>query len=196
MLVAHLGCECSYDLIGRSKILADSLCTPPDRHDVARCKKPTVSNHLNEIEDAIELAFIRGKVRLPKKDVLQKKRNDGAGMRRASLYDFHAFRVTWITLALTSGIPIEIVQRVTGHKTVDVVLKHYFRPGSEEIRRAFQKAMPEFLTGGVGQIAQNALDAPQDATLVQVKDIASKATQATAWRDMQAIRRIIDTKEC
>jgi hypothetical protein len=41
-----------------------------------------------------------------------------------------------------SGVPLELVQKVTGHKTVDVVLKHYFQPGREEFRRAIQSAMP------------------------------------------------------
>ena len=39
-------------------------------------------------------------------------------------------------------MPLEIVQRVTGHKTVDVVLKHYFRPGREDFRRTLENAMP------------------------------------------------------
>ena len=99
--------------------------------------KPTVSRHLNEIEDNIGLAFIRGKVRQEKKDVLQSERNKGS--RRASLRDFHSFRVTWVTLALAAGVPLELVQRVTGHKTVEIVQKHYFRPGREDFRRAIER---------------------------------------------------------
>ena len=57
------------------------------------------------------------------------KREDSE--RRASVRDFHSFRVTWVTLALTAGVPVELVQKVTGHKTVEVVLKHYFQPGRE-----------------------------------------------------------------
>ena len=72
------------------------------------------------------------------------------GLRRASVRDFHSFRVTWITIALAAGVPMELVTRVTGHKTVDVVLKHYFRPGREEFRRAIEGAMPQMLTNGEG----------------------------------------------
>lgn len=61
--------------------------------------------------------------------------------------DFHSFRVTWITLALTAGVPLELVQRVTGHKTVDVVLKHYFRPGREDFKQRILAAMPRLLAG-------------------------------------------------
>jgi integrase len=62
--------------------------------------------------------------------------------------DFHSFRVTWVTLALTAGVPLELVQKVTGHKTTDIVLRHYFQPGREDFRRALQSAMPKLLTNG------------------------------------------------
>ncbi|MGZ4974570.1 MAG: tyrosine-type recombinase/integrase, partial [Limisphaerales bacterium] len=70
------------------------------------------------------------------------------GLRRASVRDFHSFRVTWVTLALTAGVPLELVQKVTGHKTTDIVLKHYFQPGREDFRKALQSAMPKLLTKG------------------------------------------------
>lgn len=70
------------------------------------------------------------------------------GLRRASVRDFHSFRVTWVTLALTAGVPIELVQKVTGHKTTEIVLKHYFQPGQESFRQALQTAMPKLLTNG------------------------------------------------
>jgi hypothetical protein len=56
--------------------------------------------------------------------------------------------VTWVTLALTAGVPLELVQKVTGHKTTDIVLKHYFRPGQEDFRIALEGAMPKLLTNG------------------------------------------------
>jgi hypothetical protein len=60
--------------------------------------------------------------------------------------DFHSFRVTWVTLALTAGVLLELVQKVTGHKTTDIVLKHYFQRGREAFREALQSAMPKLLT--------------------------------------------------
>lgn len=62
--------------------------------------------------------------------------------------DFHSFRVTWVTLALTAAVPLELVQKVTGHKTTDIVLKHYFQAGREDFRRALETAMPKLLTNG------------------------------------------------
>jgi integrase len=115
--------------------------------------KGTVAGHLAEIEVGCGCRFVRGgqdkgtsfAARM-KADtsILHAKRSKGA--RRASVRDFHSFRVTWITIALAAGVPLEIVQRVTGHKTVDVVLKHYFRPGREDFRRTLEAAMPRLFT--------------------------------------------------
>ena len=44
--------------------------------------------------------------------------------------------------------PLVEVIMLTGHSTVDVVLKHYFRPGREAFRTALETAMPLMLTGG------------------------------------------------
>jgi integrase len=78
--------------------------------------------------------------------VLQKVRKEG--VRKASVRDFHSFRVTWVTLALSAGVPLEIVQRVTGHRTSSIVMKHYFQPGRDEFRRTLAGKMPALLVGG------------------------------------------------
>ena len=106
----------------------------------------SVSLHLNEIERAAGCPIVRGKRRALRTDGLQSER--GNGKRRASVRDFHSFRVTWITLALAAGVPLELVQRVTGHRTVEVVMKHYFRPGREDFRQAILRAMPKMLGDG------------------------------------------------
>ena len=108
------------------------------------------------------------------------RRANGKGVRRASVRDFHSFRVTWVTLALTAGVPLELVQRVTGHKTVDVVLKHYFQPGREDFRNALQSAMPDLLTNGKSK-----------TPLEQIAEIVEKSTEASAWRDLERIKAIV-----
>lgn len=70
------------------------------------------------------------------------------GLRKASIRDFHSFRVTWVTLALSAGVPLEIVQKVTGHRTAGIVMKHYFQPGREDFRRTLTGKMPTLLAGG------------------------------------------------
>ena len=77
------------------------------------------------------------------------------GTRNASVHDFHSLRVTWVTIALTGGVPLELVQKVTGHKTTDIVLKHYFQPGREAFREALQSAMPKLLTSSEKQKAES-----------------------------------------
>ena len=95
------------------------------------------------------------------------------GLRRASVRDFHSFRVTWVTLALSAGVPLELVQKVTGHKTTDIVLKHYFQPGREDFRKALQSAMPKLLTNGQ--------KSPKD----EMKEVLAKLT-AKNWKKSKA----------
>src|SRR5258705_13940326 len=89
----------------------------------------------------------------------------------SSVRDFHGFRVTWVTLALTAGVPLELVQKVTGHKTTEIVLKHYFQPGREDFRRALQSVMPKLLTNGQKQ--------PKD----EMQVIIGRMTPKTIKRD-------------
>ncbi len=78
---------------------------------------------------------------------LSKEREQG--LRRASVRDFHSFRVTWVTIALSSGVPIELVQRVTGHRTTQIVQKHYFQPGAEDFRKALSTNLPSSMVGSL-----------------------------------------------
>jgi integrase len=109
----------------------------------------TVSAYLNEIQRGAGVPLIRTPTKKQGLDQLQAVRTNG--LRRASIRDFHSFRVTWITLALAAGVPLELVQRVTGHRTVEVVMKHYFRPGREDFRQAIMKAMPKMLADANGR---------------------------------------------
>lgn len=68
-------------------------------------------------------------------------------LKTASVRDFHSLRVTWVTLALSAGVPMEIVRRVTGHRTADVVVKHYFQPGKAEFRQALESKLPALMGG-------------------------------------------------
>jgi len=180
----------------------------------------TVSGLLNDIEKHIECAFIRGKVRGTTGDLLQNERGNGA--RRASVHDFHSFRVTWITLALAAGVPLELVQRVTGHRTVAIVLKHYFRPGREDFRETIMAAMPELLTGpthgrllpansgqegrdeveygqavGPGDALEEALKALEgmnQRNWKKIRDtVAGQIRQAKEWMDVRTIRDVSGT---
>ncbi|MFH0880321.1 MAG: tyrosine-type recombinase/integrase [Lentisphaerota bacterium] len=124
--------------------------TVPAIAEDMQISKGTVSGLLNEIEKKMGVAVIhrRGPV-LPEtiRGVIHSE-GQGQRLKRGSLRGWHSFRTTFITLALSAGLPMELVRRITGHTTVDVVLKHYFRPGREDFRRAMQSVMPKMLTKG------------------------------------------------
>jgi integrase len=46
---------------------------------------------------------------------------------------------------LTAGVPMEVVRKVTGHRTAEIVMKHYFQPGREEFRRTLAAKLPPLL---------------------------------------------------
>ena len=101
-----------------------------------------------------------------KKNVLVERKH---GMVDASVFDFHSLRTTWITEALSRGVPIETVKLVSGHKTVEVVTTHYFHPSRDQVRNALTGALPVALTGGdakpvallaAGQDAKKAAEGP------------------------------------
>jgi integrase len=110
--------------------------------------KCTVSYDLHAVEEMLGKSFLRVQTPSVKKVIratTQVKR--AKGQRAASVRDWHALRSTFVTLALSAGVPVELVRRVTGHATVEVVLKHYFRPDREQFKAALVDAMPKVLTG-------------------------------------------------
>ena len=137
-----------------------------------------VSNYLNELERETGCRIIRGNRRALKTDGLQAERENGK--RRASVRDFHSFRVTWITLALAAGVPLELVQRVTGHRTVEVVMKHYFRPGRDDFRQAILKAMPKMLT-----------DRPKKSATEEMRMVLQRTSSKTWKRDSLRLLELI-----
>ena len=90
-----------------------------------------------DTEDTPDGQPVRGEIRQDRKQ----------GLRRASVRDFHSFRVTWVTLALNAGVPMELVQKVTGHRTAQIVQKHYFQPGKEDFRAALASKLPALMGG-------------------------------------------------
>ena len=156
-----------------------------DVAEALQVSKGSVSGYLNEIEAAVDCRIVRGHGDGPSMTgrlnadtgLLWVKREDGT--RRASVRDFHSFRVTWVTLALTAGVPLELVQKVTGHKTTDIVLKHYFQPGREAFRQALQTAMPKLLTNGQ--------KAPKD----EMREIVEVMTAKTWKRDQKRLLELL-----
>lgn len=110
--------------------------------------KGQISGDLQIVEEEVGQRIRRGN----RKDIRTKVskitnvREEGR-KNSASVRDWHALRVTFVTLALSAGIPMELVKRITGHQTVDIVLKHYFRPDRDHFKTVMMEKMPEVLTG-------------------------------------------------
>jgi hypothetical protein len=130
--------------------------------------KGTVSAYLNEIQTAVGIHFIRGgkgRVVTPSVPNVGRIRQERpSGLKKASLRDWHSFRTTWITLALSSGMPFELVSMVTGHTTANVVMKHYFQPQREALKKSIQAHMPKLLTSGAGSTQDRVIELLEGAT--------------------------------
>ncbi|HEY0946852.1 MAG TPA: tyrosine-type recombinase/integrase [Opitutaceae bacterium] len=111
----------------------------------------------------------------PSRGAVQQEREHG--LRKASLRDFHSLRVTWVTVALTAGVPLEIVQKVTGHRTTAIVLKHYFQPGREEFRRTLAGRLPALLGDRSAQ--------PAEAFNLGDLRVKLAAMENTTWRHIR-----------
>jgi integrase len=110
-----------------------------DLHEAERLSGISFMPHLSSAPSLkAEIASITRTVRPTRKK----------GHRSASVLDWHALRVSWITIALSAGVPIETARLVTGHESVNVVLRHYFKPGREALRTVLLEKMPTVLTGG------------------------------------------------
>jgi hypothetical protein len=147
----------------------------------------TVSLYLNEIEENIECKVVRrpgGLAEAVKDDASVLRVERAKGVRRASVRDSHSLRVTWVTLALTAGVPLELVQRVTGHKTTDVVMKHYFRPGQEDFRLALEGAMPKLPTMGSERSKVQGPKSKVDGAGANPRSPASSAAARVRMREL------------
>lgn len=144
--------------------------------------KCTVSYDLHGVQDMIGKKFLRVQQKSIKKDIrsmTQVKRRKG--QRAASIRDWHALRATFVTLALSAGVPVELVRRVTGHATVEVVLKHYFRPDREQFKAALVGAMPKVLTGKKTRVKP-----AEELAALAAKLAAGKASDA----DKERLRKL------
>ncbi|OQA63731.1 MAG: Phage integrase family protein [Firmicutes bacterium ADurb.Bin262] len=111
--------------------------------------RSTVSADLHLAEDLSGLRFMAKQAQGGIKDkVARLTRLDAAGRaRRASVADWHSLRTSWITLALAAGVPVELCRLVTGHQTVEIVMRHYFKPQAEHLRAVLGDKLPDVLTG-------------------------------------------------
>lgn len=139
--------------------------------------RSTVSADLHIVQDLTGKRFLPTKPQKTRKAIQELTRQKRTQGRSASIKDWHALRTTFVTLALTAGIPIELLKKVTGHTTVDIVLENYFNPNKEQFKEAFFKAMPEVISGKKTQVKQ----------ISNIKVLAEKVATGTATEIEQKI---------
>jgi integrase len=111
--------------------------------------KATISEYLHEAEKLSGHHFLKDARRTGGfKDAIRNitRVSRTMGNRKASKYDFHALRTTFVTLALSAGIGVEILKALTGHATVEIVMRHYFKPKGSDFEKQLCAAMPASLT--------------------------------------------------
>ena len=86
--------------------------------------------------------------------------------------------VPWLEAA-----SLDLVQRITGHRTAAVVLKHYFRPGREDFRTVITQAMPKML--GLGESKLTAKE--------EMKRILERSTNRTWSADRKRLLELIES---
>ena len=115
-----------------------------------RISRGGVSVYLHQMEDVGKVALVTtAAAPTPRKATLAESREGEKRARAGSLCGWHSFRTTFCTLALANGVPMEILRKITGHRTGEIVLKHYDRRGREAVRKAIGSAMPKAIAGAV-----------------------------------------------
>ena len=114
-----------------------------------------VSTYLHELEELTRLAIVTTPLSdepppEPSALTVGEIAPDNPRKRRPSLKGWHSFRTTWITLAVAAGVPVELVAKVSGHRTGETLLKYYNRAGREQFQRVLGDNLPRALVGDGG----------------------------------------------
>ena len=141
----------------------------------------SVSTYFKRIEEVVGFTIVRGRRPLARAKGRKPAPPLRPGLTRVNRHGFHAFRATWVTLALTAGVPVDLVRKVTGHTVTETVLTHYFQPGREDFRRTLQAAMPALLSGGAPTREE------------QMRDILEQSTAKTWRRDRGKLLALLNS---
>lgn len=127
-------------------------------------------------------------------DEKDRRKKRKTGLRRASIVNFHSLRTTWITEALSRGIPIETVKLVSGHRTTEIVTTHYFKPDLQNIKTAMDSAMPHMLMAS-GKETKDGEETPARMLEQAWKELDSIAKSRKTGKVTRAMALISRAKE-
>jgi integrase len=114
-------------------------------------RKAIVSQDLRDAETVAGVTLRRGNAEATGRDLKTligaTRQVRARGAVAASLLGWHNLRGTFVTIALSAGIPFDTVAKITGHQTAKVVKDHYYNPTREHTRAAMERSLPSVLTG-------------------------------------------------
>ena len=125
----------------------------PSYREVAKrlgCPLSSVSYNLRDAERIAGIRFLNEQNRTRNGighaiDQVTRQKRD-IGRHAASIYDFHALRTTFVTLAAINGVPLDTVRLITGHTNTAVLQKYYDRAKGTDVADILGRAMPAALT--------------------------------------------------
>jgi len=148
--------------------------------------KAGASTYLSRIEEVVGFPIVRQ--RRPTAKLAGPVQVARHGLKKVNQRGFHAFRASWVTIALTAGVPVDLVRKVTGHTTVEMVLTNYFQPGREDFRKTIMSAMPELLTTpGKAEVAAGQQEPAGASDTLEEALKALEALNAKNWRKQRDV---------
>lgn len=151
-----------------------------------------VSTYLHEMENVGRVALVSPAASaIPRKSTLAERREGEQRARSGSLCGWHSFRTTFCTLALANGVPMEILRKITGHRTAEIVLKHYDRRGREAMRKAIGTAMPKAIAGVVEASKTNEGSPGEGEEFVAVPSALATLLAGATPKQLEAVAAIL-----
>ncbi len=150
-----------------------------------------VSAYLHEMEEAGQVALVSSpKTDTPQKPTLAPLRDGEQRKNRGSLCGWHSFRTTFCTLALGAGIPMELLRRITGHRTAEIVEKYYNQAKREQARRAFGAVLPQAAAIGPGRAALPSGESAAGEAFEAVPAEVAKLARMLAGADKKTLAKV------
>jgi len=154
-----------------------------------------VSDDMKEAEDISGYSFFKeksGKVTIRDRIKKMRKRR-GAGMNSASLLGWHNLRGTFVTIALSSGVPFEDVSACTGHTFAKTMRDHYYKPTREHTRKAMLRVKDAF------SVSPKQLPASERPSLPEAEatrfEMIAKALGGLSEEEKQELTKMLAAKK-
>lgn len=80
---------------------------------------------------------------------------NGGRAKRASLRGWHSFRGSFVVSAIRAGVKMEVISKIMGSKTVEIIYKHYIKIDSDFMREAFTSKAPAHARLGIANTTAN-----------------------------------------